>query len=317
MKRAGNFPKSARLGIAMIVAFAPMSVMAADNKERASEPPPPTAADFARLQREVTEQRALIIQMMQVEQQRYDMLLKLLQSGGQLPSTTALPPPVITPGGTAPPPSGSTSTSTPTATASAKGASGERVGVVSGRVEGRGGSIKDADVYVDGVKGAAAHGHTLEIKQKDKQFWPQAAVVQRGTSVVFPNLDAVFHNVFSTSGRNSFDLGSYRSGDTPRSVVLTTPGVVEVYCNIHSKMNASILVVPGPLYAKVGSDGSYRIENVPVGARRIVAWSPNAKPTQQKVEVAGSGSQANFTLEVEPSKAHTNKLGQPYGSYKE
>jgi plastocyanin len=189
--------------------------------------------------------------------------------------------------------------------------------VVSGRVEVRGGSAKEAYVYIDMIKGAAARGHTLEIKQKDKQFSPQSAVVQRGTSVVFPNMDAVFHNVFSTSGRNSFDLGSYRSGDTPRSVVLTTPGVVEVFCNIHSKMNANILVVPGPLYAKVGADGSYRIENVPVGARRIVAWSPDTKPAQQKVEVASSGGQANFTLDVEASKAHTNKLGQPYGSYKE
>ena len=82
-------------------------------------------------------------------------------------------------------------------------------------------------------------------------------------------------------------------------------------------MNASILVVPGPLYTKVGADGSYRIENVPVGARRIVAWSPNARPVQQKVEVSASGGQANFSLDVESAKAHTNKLGQPYGSYKE
>src|SRR5437764_15485743 len=110
MKRAGNFPKCARLGMAMVVAFAPMSVMAADKDRRA---PPPTAADFARLQHEVAEQRALIIQMMQVEQQRYDMLLKLLQSGGQLPSTTALPPTVIPPGAGSPTtPSGSASAST-------------------------------------------------------------------------------------------------------------------------------------------------------------------------------------------------------------
>jgi plastocyanin len=94
-------------------------------------------------------------------------------------------------------------------------------------------------------KGSGGRGHTLEIKQKDKQFSPQVAVVQKGTTVSFPNLDAVFHSVFSTSGRNSFDLGSYRSGDPARSVTLTTPGVVEVFCNIHSKMNATILVVPG------------------------------------------------------------------------
>ena len=167
------------------------------------------------------------------------------------------------------------------------------------------------------AKGSSGRGHTLEIKQKDKQFWPQTAVVQKGTNIVFPNMDTVFHNVFSTSGRNSFDLGSYRQGDTPRSVVLTTPGVVEVFCNIHAKMNANILVVPGPLFAKVGADGSYKIENVPVGARRVVAWSPNAKPAQQKIDVGSSGGQANFTLDVEAAKAHTNKLGQPYGSYKE
>src|SRR5262252_6709252 len=145
MKRAGNFPKCARLGMAVIVAFAPMSVMAAE-KERAFEAPPPTAADFARLQREVAEQRALIIQMMQVEQQRYDMLLKLLQSGGQLPSTSALPPPVAAPGGGGAAPAGSTAA--PAATTSTRIATGEHVGTVTGRVEGRGGAVKDAYVYV-------------------------------------------------------------------------------------------------------------------------------------------------------------------------
>jgi len=297
--------------MAMMVALAPLSVAAADKPAEAA---PPTAADFARLQREVQEQRQLIIQMMQIEQQRYDMLLKLLQSGGQL-SGTALPPPLPIPGTAAPAPA---ATSAPATTGSAKGGGGgERVGTVTGRVEARAGSFKEAYVYVDIAKGSSARGHTLEIKQKDKQFWPQTAVVQRGTTVVFPNLDSLFHSVFSTSGRNSFDLGSYRSGDPARSVTLTTPGVVEVFCNIHAKMNANILVVPGPLFTKVGADGSYRIENVPVGSRRIVAWSPNAKPAQQKIDVGSSGGQANFTLDIEDAKAHTNKLGQPYGSYKE
>jgi plastocyanin len=310
MKRARNFLKCGRFSIAMTVALAPLAAAAAD---KAAEPAPPTAADFAQLKKEVADQRALIIQMMQVEQQRYDMLLKLLQSGGQLTPGTALPPPVPVPGtSAAPAPAGPASAGS----SPAKGG-GERVGTVTGRVEARNGQLKDAYVYVDMAKGSSGRGHTLEIKQKDKQFWPQTAVVLRGTSVSFPNLDPVFHSVFSTSGRNSFDLGSYRSGDPAKSVVLTTPGVVEVFCNIHAKMNASILVVPGSLYTKVGADGSYRIENVPVGSRRVVAWSPSAKPTQQKIEVGSGGGQANFTLDVEAAKQHTNKLGQPYGSYKE
>src|SRR6266496_1353623 len=314
MNRARNISSCGRFVMAMTVAFAPFSVSAAD-REKSAEAPPPSAADFARLQHEVAEQRQLIIEMMRVEQQRYDMVLRLLQSGGQVPPSAALPPAVTPPTGAAGPSAPAAAGGTAVASSGSK-SSGERLGTVTGRVDTRNGTLKDAYVYVDMAKGSSGRGHTLEIKQKDKQFSPQTAVVLKGTNVVFPNMDSVFHNVFSTSGRNSFDLGSYRSGDTPRSVVLTTPGVVEVFCNIHSRMNANILVVPGPLYAKVGADGSYHIDNVPIGARRVVAWSPSAKPAQQKIEVGASGGQANFTLEMEAGKAHTNKLGQPYGSYK-
>jgi plastocyanin len=296
------------LTIAAAIALAPTRAEAAEGG--------PSAAEFARLQKEVAEQRQLIIQMMQMEQQRYDMLLRLIQSGsssaGALPPVPTLPTP------------GATGATPPAAAAGAPAAKPERehvassYGSVAGRVSAKSGALKDAYVYVDMVKGAPARGHSLEIRQKDKQFSPQVAVVQRGTTVVFPNMDAIFHNVFSPSGKNSFDLGSYRSGDTPRSVVLTTPGVVEVFCNIHARMNATILVVPSALYAKVGADGTFRLENVPSGARKLVAWSPGAKAVQEKVEVgSGSPAQVAFTLEYEGSKAHTNKLGQPYGSYKE
>ena len=43
---------------------------------------PPTRAELSKLQNDVREQRQLIIQMMQTEQQRYDMLLRLLQGQG-------------------------------------------------------------------------------------------------------------------------------------------------------------------------------------------------------------------------------------------
>ena len=293
--------------IATVIALAPPRAEAAEVG--------PSAAEFARLQKEVAEQRSLIIQMMQMEQQRYDMLLRLIQSGGSSSAAAPAIPMLPTPG--------ASGGATPPAAAATPSAKPERehvassYGSVSGRVSAKSGALKDAYVYVDMVKGAPARGHSLEIRQKDKQFSPQVAVVQRGTTVVFPNMDAIFHNVFSPSGKNSFDLGSYRSGDTPRSVVLTTPGVVEVFCNIHARMNATILVVPSPLYAKVGPDGSFRLENVPSGARKLVAWSPGAKAVQEKVEVGASPAQVAFTLEYEGSKAHTNKLGQPYGSYKE
>jgi plastocyanin len=297
------------LALALAGAARPGPARAADAKDR----PPPTAADFARLEKEVADQRQLIIQMMQVEQERYDILLKYVQGLGGAARNAPAPPASAAP-------RAATGAAEPVARASEGTAGGREapsVGVVTGRVQARSGSLKDTWVYVDLVRGAPAHGKTLEIKQKDKQFWPRAAVVLRGTNVVFPNMDPVYHNVFSTSGRNSFDLGAYRAGETARSVVLNNPGVVDVYCNIHARMSASILVAPSPLYAKVGADGTFKIENVPVGARKVVVWSPGSKPAQEKVEVSASGGQANFVLDEEGTTAHLNKAGQPYGSYKD
>jgi plastocyanin len=294
------------VGSVIALLAAPPLAWAADAKDKVE--PPPTAAQFARLEHEVAEQRQLIIQMLQMEQERYNMLLKLLPGGGQLPPSSGLPsvpaiPPVEHPGEAeteAPP----VKESTPPA-------------VVTGHVAARSGKLKETYVYLDQIRGPSAHGRTLEIKQKDKQFSPQVAVVLRGTNVVFPNFDSIYHNVFSTSGRNSFDLGAYRAGETPRAVVLSTPGVVDIFCNIHARMTASVLVVPSSVYTKVGSDGSFRLENVPVGSRKIVAWSPNARPAQQRIDVTAAGAQASFTLEYAPPTTHANKIGQPYGSYKD
>jgi plastocyanin len=294
------------LALGLAAAAHPGPARAADAKDR----PPPTAADFARLEKEVADQRQLIIQMMQVEQERYDILLKFVQTQAAARG----------PAGPAAPPSAAAMAEPPGSRASEPSTSAHEsasVASVTGRVQARSGSLKDTWVYVDLVRGSPAHGKTLEIKQKDKQFWPRAAVVLRGTSLVFPNLDPVYHNVFSTSGRNSFDLGAYRAGETPRSVVLSTPGVVDVYCNIHARMSASVLVAPSPLFAKVNADGTFKIENVPTGARKVVAWSPGSKPAQEKIEVGSSGGQANFVLDEEGATSHLNKTGQPYGSYKD
>lgn len=277
---------------------------------------PPTRAEFSKLQSDVREQRQLIIQMLQTEQQRYEMLLHLLQGqGGGTPLVGV--PGAPEPSEAAPAESGDK--------AARKGAgpatpADHRLGAqgsIAGKVTVAGGSLNDVYVYVENVKGPLARHKSIEIKQEGRQFSPRVAVVQSGTSVVFPNFDAIYHNVFSNSPRNSFDLGTYQAGDKPRSVTLTGPGVVDVFCNIHQKMSAKILVVPSVLFTKVRSDGTFLLENVPAGQRRLVAWSPETKPQQQRVAVNGGKTEISFSLQHEDPAAHPNKLGQAYGSYKD
>lgn len=306
-----NTFKSSLTGILLGLAITNVAVAAPSRAAASSDDDTPaTKAELAKLQAEVREQRTLIIQMLQTEQQRYDMLLRLLQGQGgnipmpQLPSATAA------------------ATETEDAPAKRGGRGGEverkpQPGAIEGKVTVAGGDVGEIYVYVENLKGPPGKAKSIEIKQEGKQFSPRVAVVQTGTTVVFPNFDTIYHNVFSNSPRNSFDLGSYRAGEKPRSVMLTASGVVDVFCNMHQKMSASILVVPNAYYTKVRADGTFRLENVPPGQRRVVAWGPNAKPAHQKVDVNGGSTQATFALEREDRAAHANKLGQAYGSYRD
>jgi len=270
--------------------------------------PQDTAAEVARLRAEVADQKQLIMQLVRIEQEHYDLLLRLIQGRASVadvpPSSAAVP---VAPNVAPPAPA-------PAASATRAAA---RTGALRGKIAFPGGSFKDVYVYVENVKSPPAHGHTFEIAQRDKQFVPEVAVVQRGTKVVFPNYDSVFHNVFSPTARHPFDLGSYRAGDAPKSVEMTATGVIDVFCNMHSRMHASVLVVPSALYARVAPDGSFQLEGVPTGARKVVVWSPHSRPTEQTVDVGAGGADVSFQLEVQPEAAHNNKLGQPYGSYKD
>jgi plastocyanin len=271
--------------------------------------PGPTWAEFERLQAEVREQRQLLIQIVQTEQQRFDMLMRLMQGSGS--GAPAVPPSALLESHDA---RGSTLATTAPRTSEPV----RHLGTVEGKVNVPGGDTNDLYVYVDDIRAPVARGRSIEIKQENKQFVPRVAVVTAGTTISFPNLDPVFHNVFSNSARNSFDLGSYNAGDKARSAVFSAPGVVDIFCNMHQRMSAHVLVVPSKLYARVNRDGTFKLENVPAGARTLVAWSPSLKPAQQRVEVqSGGASRATFEMEYTDNKTHTNKFGQPYGSYKE
>ncbi len=111
-----------------------------------------------------------------------------------------------------------------------------------------------------------------ELQQKGLQFIPSILPIQVGGSVSFPNLDSTFHNVFSYSPPKTFDLGRYKKGEAPPVETFDTPGVVQVFCEVHEHMRATILVLETPFYTTTGTDGSFSIANVPRGIYRLVVW---------------------------------------------
>jgi plastocyanin len=173
--------------------------------------------------------------------------------------------------------------------------------------------LADAVVWVEGPKvRVRASGATVNMKSK--AFVPRVTVVAVGGSVEFPNQDSIFHNVFSVSGENRFDLELYKK---PKSAakVFEHPGIVRIYCNIHPQMSGYVLVRDNPFWARVGQDGSFSIEGVPAGSWVLKAWHERSGESAQDVQVQQAGAAtASFTLDASKFKRapHKNKFGKDY-----
>jgi plastocyanin len=138
----------------------------------------------------------------------------------------------------------------------------------------------------------------VEIAQDDEQFVPHVVAVTVGSRVQFPNRDPYFHNVFSLSRPATFDLGRYAPGDS-RSNVFDKPGIVKVYCHIHSQMSALIRVFDHRWFTIPNEDGEFAIEEVPAGDHSLVAWHERIGERRERVTIrAGATTEVSFTLPV-------------------
>ncbi|MBW1895036.1 MAG: hypothetical protein JRI91_15285 [Deltaproteobacteria bacterium] len=168
-------------------------------------------------------------------------------------------------------------------------------------------------VYITGFK-SEAPGEIPDIVQKNKIFYPEILPIVAGQKVRFPNHDDIYHNVFSISHVNCFDLGQYKGTEAPKTVLFEKPGLVTVFCNIHPQMITYVAVLENKAYAVTDKDGTFQIRDVPLGAYKINAWLPNAARTTKEV-VIKSGQRNVINLEISETikvKPHKRKDGSEY-----
>jgi plastocyanin len=192
-------------------------------------------------------------------------------------------------------------------------------GTLRGRVEliekggRRAGDLSDVVIWVEGPK-VPPEPKTVRIDMKRKAFVPHVAVVPLGGSVAFPNQDRIFHNAFSVSGENRFDLDLYKRPQS-REWKPKVPGIVRVYCNIHPQMSAIVLVRDNPFWARASADGRFTIPDVPAGQWVVKAWHERSGEVAQRVTVGAAGEvDLAFTLDASGYKRapHKNKFGRDY-----
>ena len=127
------------------------------------------------------------------------------------------------------------------------------------------------------------------MDQRNETFVPHVLAITTGTTVDFPNSDRIYHNVFSLSKTQDVRSRPLRGRPLASRCGSIGPGIVRVFCDIHSHMNAFILVFSHPFFAITDADGRYRIDNIPPGTYNVIAWNEGLASEPRAVTVPDGG----------------------------
>jgi plastocyanin len=138
----------------------------------------------------------------------------------------------------------------------------------------------------------------VRIVQRDAIFEPHVLPIVVGTLVKWPNEDDIFHNVFSMTETQEFNLGFYKKEKLPE-VRFDKLGRVDIFCAIHTNMHCIILVLPNPYFAVADAKRRFVIKDVPAGTYRLRAWHERLPGQVREVVVPAQGEvKIDFVLGV-------------------
>ena len=159
---------------------------------------------------------------------------------------------------------------------------------IIGMVKKGSGKIAGAVVSITEVSGSySAPSKPVVMNQQDKEFLPHVLAIMKGSTVRFENSDPFFHNVFSSSRVQSFNVSQEKKGDYT-DVKFPNSGIVPIKCHIHASMKAYIVVLPNPFFGVSNGSGIFRINNVPAGTYTLKIWSEEGSKTES-ITVPASG----------------------------
>lgn len=190
-------------------------------------------------------------------------------------------------------------------------------GSLKGKVQFPAGTaMTDSDLFVvwtDACSVKAKPVGAVTLDEKDFHFSPGAVVAQVGQTLRIRNGDKAKHNSFALKNV-TFDSGLQKPGMN-YEVVLSKPGLTKIFCRIHSKMAAEVLVLNTGCYRELRGGGAgvaFELDNFRGGKdAKVWLWSPRLKAFR-----SASAGGAVFTLgkgdflEIAPPKS---EVQQPDG----
>jgi plastocyanin len=173
--------------------------------------------------------------------------------------------------------------------------------------------IKNALIYISKLKTKPPKA-AVSMAQKQVKFDPKILPVVIGQRVNFPNLDNIYHNIFSITEPNSFDLGHYKNDPKGKSITFKEAGIVPVYCNIHPQMLGYIVVLENKYFTRSDKNGEFQFDKLPNGTYQINAWLPRYKTSSQPITIKNGKVKETITMTLNKKKRYSRKHKRKNGS---
>ncbi|WP_373552523.1 hypothetical protein [Haliscomenobacter sp.] len=126
------------------------------------------------------------------------------------------------------------------------------------------------------------------MNQMEKTFVPKVLPITKGSSVAFLNSDTEVHNIFSMTPRATFNIGRRQPGKSVPQLI-EKAGVVDLKCDIHCGMNASILSLDTPYFTKANTSGNYEVDGLPDGNYRVQVYHFSLGVVEDNISIKGGG----------------------------
>lgn len=137
------------------------------------------------------------------------------------------------------------------------------------------------------------------INQQSATFVPRVTAVTQGSFVEFVNEDPFFHNVFSKTPGNEFNIGRRLTGEVVKRQLKKIEGLgeIKIFCDIHAQMSAIIVSFDTPYFTRVKASGEFSVKNLPAGNYTLRVYHPDFSGYTEKIEVkAGDALKRTVTL---------------------
>ena len=151
-----------------------------------------------------------------------------------------------------------------------------------------------------------------QIKMKGKAYHPRVSAIPLGSEIRISNHDSILHNAFSPSRVNPFDLGLYGKSDG-KVHRFEHSGVTRIFCNVHYRMVAYVLILDTPFYTKVDQNGQFSLADLPKGKGVLTVWHERAKKALKKIELPYVGKiEIELPITKRRIPEHNRKSGKSY-----